>query len=347
MRPLPALLAVPLVAGVLAGAAAPAAAAPAVVASVKPLHSLVAAVMKGVGEPGLIVHGGASPHTYALRPSDARALQGADVVFWIGEGLEGFLEKPLDSIAGTARIVELMEAPGLTLLEARGGGAWEAHSHGGEHADHGDGHDHEEHAHEDHDDEDHDHGDHDHGDHDHGEHGHEGHEHVNAHLWLDPRNAKAIVATVADTLAAADPANAAAYRANAAAAAARLDALDGELAATLAPVKDKPFVVFHDAYPYLEARYGLNAVGAITVSPEQRPSARRLSEIRAKIAGLDAVCVFAEPQFEPKLVGTIVEGTGARTGVLDPVGADLPDGPDLYPALMRGLAASLAGCLKG
>ncbi|WP_029010903.1 zinc ABC transporter substrate-binding protein ZnuA [Azospirillum halopraeferens] len=301
--------------------------APRVVASVKPLHSLVSSVMQGVGEPGLVVRGGASPHTYNLRPSDARALEQAQVVFWFGEGLEGFLEKPLSGLAGKARVVELMDAPGVTLLEAREGGAWESHDHGHGHSH---GHSHKGHSHA---------RDHKAGDHD--------HDAMNAHLWLDPANARAMVAVIAGTLAEADPANAAAYRANAEATTARLDALDAELAALLAPVKDKPFVVFHDAYPYLEARYGLSAVGAITVNPEQRPSAKRLKEIRTRISGLGPVCVFSEPQFEPKLVATIVEGTGARTGVLDPLGADIAAGPDLYPTLLRNLAASLAGCLKG
>jgi zinc transport system substrate-binding protein len=289
-----------------------------VVASVKPIHSLVAGVMQGVAEPGLLVKGAASPHSFNLRPSDARALNQADLVFWVGEDLETFLTKPIESLAGKAEPVALMEEAGLTLLPTREGGAWEKHE------DHG----HDDHAHEA------GHGDEDeHGTHD-------------AHVWLDVDNARKMVATIAGKLSEHDSANAARYQANAASLTERLTALDAELKATLTPVKDRPFVVFHDAYHYLEDRYGLNAVGAITVSPDQRPSAQRLSQLRSKISSLDAACVFAEPQFEPTLVATVVEKTAARRGTLDPLGAALDDGPELYFTLMRGMAASLVSCLK-
>jgi len=305
------LLALALAAGLLA--AAPAFAdGPKVVASIKPVHSLVSAVMQGVGEPALIVRGAASPHDYTMKPSDARALQGADLVFWVGEALESFLVKPLKSVPKSVRVVELLETPGITLLEAREGGAWESHDHG--------------HAHK------HDHAGKDHGD-------------FNTHVWLDPDNARVMARAAAEALAARDPAHAATYRANAEAYAKRLDALDAELKATLAPVAERPFVVFHDAYQYFEKRYGLNAVGAITVNPERAPSAKRVAAIRERIKKLGAACVFAEPQFEPKLVDTLIEGTGAKKGTLDPEGAAIPDGPELYPALLRGLATSLTGCL--
>ncbi|CAO3361551.1 zinc ABC transporter substrate-binding protein [Azospirillum palustre] len=303
-----------LVATAGATAALPAwAEAPKVVVSIKPIHSLVAAVMHGVGKPVLLVRGGASPHSYTMKPSDAKALSAADLVVWVGPELEGFLEKPLSANAPKATRLTLMEQKGMTLLQAREGGAWEPHDHG-----------HEGHDHKDHDDD---------------------HDELNSHIWLDPANARAIVAATADALAARDPADAEAYRSNADRTLQAIDALDAELKATLAPLKDKPFVVFHDAYQYFEARYDLSAVGSITVSPDRRPSAKRLSAIRAKIAGLNAACVFAEPQFEPTLVRTVVEGTNARTGVLDPEGADLPEGEALYPTLMRNLAASLRGCL--
>ncbi|AWU97219.1 zinc ABC transporter substrate-binding protein ZnuA [Azospirillum ramasamyi] len=295
--------------------------APKVVVSIKPIHSLVASVMHGVGEPTLLVRGGASPHSYTMKPSDAKALAAADLVVWVGPELESFLEKPLRANAPRATLLTLMDLKGLTLLETREGGAWDAHDHGKKR-----GHGHQ----------DHDHKDHDHAD-EHGE--------LNTHIWLDPANARAIVEAAAEALAAGDPANAEAYRKNADRKLQELDALDAELKAALAPVKDKPFVVFHDAYQYFEARYGLSAVGSITVSPDRRPSAKRLSAIRAKIGGLGAACVFAEPQFEPTLVRTVVEGTKARTGVLDPEGSELPEGEALYPTLMRNLAASLRGCL--
>ena len=298
-----------------------------VVASVKPVHSLVAGVMQGVAEPALLLKGANSPHSFNMRPSDARTLNQADLIFWVGEDLETFLTKPIQSLGGKARPVALMEESGLALLPTREGGAWEKHDDHG-HDDHG----HDDHAHE---------GGHDagHGDeHEHGTH--------DAHVWLDVGNAQKMVAAIARELSEHDSANAARYQANAASLTERLAALDAELKSTLAPVKDRPFVVFHDAYHYLEDRYGLNAVGAITVSPDQRPSAQRLTQLRTKISSLDAACVFAEPQFEPTLVATIVEKTPARRGTLDPLGAALDDGPDLYFTLMRGMAASLVSCLK-
>lgn len=319
------LLSTVLSLALLAPLASPAQAeTPKVVVSIKPIHSLVASVMLGVGQPDLLVKGSASPHTYTLKPSDAKALAAATLIVRIGPTFEGFLEKPLKSKGD--KVISLMDQPGMVLLEAREGGAWEAHDHGKEHGkDHGHGHDHgKKTAHADHDDD---------------------HDEINDHLWLDPDNAKRIVQVTADALAKQDPANAATYRSNADNTAKRIDALDAELKATLAPVKSKPFVVFHDAYQYYESHYDLAAVGSITVNPDRRPSAKRLSAIRAKIAGLSAACVFAEPQFEPALVNTIVEGTKARTGVLDPEGADLAEGPDLYFTLMRKLASGLTGCL--
>ena len=296
-------------------------AAPNVVASVKPVHSLAAAVMTGVGEPALIVKGSASPHTYALKPSDAGALESADIVFWTGHGLELFLGEALETLTGDATVVELADTPGIELLPVREGGAFEAHAHGEEHEG-------EEHSHED-----------EHG-HAHGEHG-EG----DMHFWLDPQNAKLMVAQIAATLSEADPENAATYQANAEAELVKLDALQAELAATLAPVADKPFIVFHDAYQYFEARFGLNLAGSITVTPDVMPGAARIDELKAKLATLGATCVFAEPNFEPTIISAITEGTEARSGVLDPEGGALTEGPELYPTLLRGLATSLVDCL--
>ncbi|KFC65111.1 Periplasmic solute binding protein [Devosia sp. LC5] len=294
-------------------------AAPNVVASIKPVHSLVAAVMAGVGEPTLIVKGAASPHTYALRPSDAGALESADIVFWTGHGMELFLADALDTLAPNAQIVELAEAPGITILPVREGGAFEHHSHEGEGGDH----------------------DHEHEEHDHGEHG-EG----DMHFWLDPENAKLMVTEIAATLAKADPENAAAYQANAATEIAALDVLETELDATLAPVKDKPFIVFHDAYQYFESRFGLELAGSITVTPDTMPGAQRIDELKTKVAELGATCVFAEPNFEPTIIKAITEGSQAKSGVLDPEGGALTEGSDLYPNLLRGLATSLVDCLK-
>jgi zinc transport system substrate-binding protein len=286
---------------------------PRVVASIMPVHSLVAGVMDGVATPGLLVQGAASAHTYSLRPSDAKRLNEGKVIFWIGEIYEGFLEKPLEALANKATVVELMEADGVTLLPARTGGTWEAHEHGkATHA-----HAHDANAAE-----------------------------MDGHLFLDIDNAKAIVRAALAALVAADGANKDRYTANAAKVTARLDALDAELRTALAPVKDRPFVVFHDAYQYVELRYGLTGAGAITVSPERRPGAKRLSDLRKKIATLKAVCVFSEPQFEPTLVRTVTEGTTAKTGTLDPLGAGLTPGPDAYFDMMRRLAKSLSDCLR-
>lgn len=292
-------------------------AAPNVVASTKPVHALVSAVMAGVGEPGLIVKGAASPHTYSLRPSDAAALENADVVFWTGHGMELFLADALETLSTKAQTVELSESEGIELLPMREGGTFEPHSHGDE--DHG----HEEHDH----------------DHDHA------HEEGDMHFWLDPENAKLMVAEIARVLSATDPDNASAYQANATSEIAALGALETEIAATLAGVKDKPFIVFHDAYQYFETRFGLDVAGTITVSPETMPGAARVDELRTKVKELGATCVFAEPNFEPAIVRTVVEGTEAKAGILDPEGSALPEGPGLYADLLRGIAAGLVDCL--
>ncbi|SCB43086.1 zinc ABC transporter substrate-binding protein ZnuA [Rhizobium multihospitium] len=305
-----------LLSGLLVSTTATAADAPKVVVSIKPIHSLVAAIMQGVGTPDLIVDGAASPHTYAFKPSNARSLQEAKVVFWVGPGMEAFLQKPLAALGSNATVVELDDAPGITKLKFREGGAFEAHDDGDEHEasdDHARGHDHGE---------------------------------FDTHLWLDPHNAKAMVSEITTSLVAADPANALTYQANQKALNDKLDALDTEIASTLAPVKDKPFIVFHDAYQYFEHRYGVRVSGSITVSPETIPGAQRVAEIHSKVADLGATCVFAEPQFEPKLVNVVLEGTAAKSGVLDPEAATLPKGPDLYFDLMRGIASSLKNCLS-
>ncbi|AOF88536.1 zinc ABC transporter substrate-binding protein ZnuA [Sinorhizobium sp. RAC02] len=321
-----------------AGASAARAETPNVVVSIKPIHSLVSAIMQGVGEPGLIVEGAASPHTYSLKPSNAAALQDADVVFWVGHGLEAFLEKPLESLGGKATVVELEDAPGLEKLQFREGGPFEAHSHEGEDAHEGhshgeDGHDHAKEAEE----------GHEHA----GEAGHEGHEHgeFDMHLWLSPDNARAIAAEAAKVLSEKDPANAETYNKNLAALNDKITILDKEVAGTIAPVKEKPFIVFHDAYQYFEHHYGVHAAGSITVSPETLPGAERLTQIRDKVKTLGATCVFAEPQFEPKLVNVVIEGTAAKSGTLDPEAATLEPGPDLYFTLMKSIATSLRDCL--
>lgn len=297
--------------------AAPALALDGVVASIKPIHSLVAAVMGDTGKPHLLVQGSGSPHTYSLRPSEAQMLADAKVVFWIGDGLETFLVKPLQSLAPNATIVTLSETEGLTLLDLREGGAFDDHHH-------------------DHDSDD---------DHAHEAHANHDHEGKDMHLWLDPENARVIVKQVAKILSEADPANASTYRQNAEAVDQRLLALVEETNASLAPVKDRRFIVFHDAYRYFEDRFELQSAGSISINPEVPPSARRVKEIQERIAAAGAVCVFAEPQFEPRIVTVVTDGTEARAGELDPLGAGLEDGPDLYFSLIRNLAASFVKCM--
>lgn len=294
-----------------------------VVTSIKPIHSLVAAAMQGAGSPHLIVQGGNSPHSYSLKPSDAAALQKAKVVVWVGEGLETFLESSIATLAKDAEVVELAEVPGLTRLAYREGGPWEAHDH----------------------EEGEEHGEEEHGEEEHGEEEH-GHGETDMHLWLDPDNAKAMVEAVAEALTKADPENSGIYLANSKIMAYRLDQLAAEIEHELAPVKDRPFIVFHDAFQYFDTRFGLNNIGSVTVDPEHKPGAARLREIQSRIKELGARCVFAEPQFEPRLLQVVIEGTDAKVGQLDPLGAELADGPELYFELLRGNAAALKDCLS-
>ena len=319
-----------------------------VVTSIKPVHSLVSSVMQGVGSPTVIIEGAGSPHTYSLKPSQAKQLQDADLVFWMGDELETFLEGPIQNIAKNAKSIKLIDSHGLKKIKFREGGMFDEHD---DHDDHDD-HDKEEHAKDDHDDHGHDkHAKDDHDDHGHDKHAKDdhddhGHGEFDPHVWLDPINAKAIVHEIEEALVKADPKNAQKYEANADRISGEMDQLVKELRAQLQPVQDKGFIVFHDAYQYFEQRFGVSAIGSITVSPEVMPGAERVSVLRNKIKDLKATCVFSEPQFEPKLLTTLVEGTGARTGVLDPLGASLTKGPDLYFQLVREMARSLKECLS-
>ena len=293
-----------------------------VVVSIKPIHALVAGVMQGVAEPKLLVKGAGSPHNYSLRPSEARALANADLVIWIGPQLESFLEKPLDALGKNAKQLTLLEIVEGPLLKLREGGAWEGHQHEHE-ADH---HEHEADQHE----------------HENDLHTYE----VNPHLWLSPLLAKQIVSSTARMLSELDPTHQQQYAENSARVQARLDKLHIELKNRLDSVKTVPYVVFHDAYHYFENEYGLNAVGSITVDAERTPGAKRIAEIRAKIKALQARCVFSEPQFESRLVQTVIEGTGARAAVLDPLGANLSPGEDSYFMLLNNLADNLISGIR-
>ena len=321
-----------------------------VVASIKPVHSLVAGVMEGVAQPRVLVTSARSPHDYSLRPSEARMLDGAHVVFWIGEGLETFLVKPLQALSSDAILVALSESDGVGLLATREGGMREDHGRGQLQAEPDP--DHEGRAHDEHADSG---GEEEHAGHgerdgegervEHDEGPQHGHGQFDLHVWLDPHNAEAMVGAIVATLIQADPEHAATYRDNAAGLRQRLRELHESLRLRLAPVSARPFVVFHDAYQYLEHRYDVNAGGSIAGDPGRRPGAQRLGEIRHRLESLDAACVFAEPQFEPALVDIVIEGTNARKGVLDPLGAALDAGSDQYFQLMNELADSLVNCL--
>jgi zinc transport system substrate-binding protein len=309
-----------ILAGALAtlAAAGPAAAQTKVVVSIKPLHALVASVMAGVGAPVLLVKSAASPHTYAMRPSDAKALNEADLFFRMSEAVEPFTAKVVRALPKRVTVVTLQDAPGMKLLPRRTGNTFEGHVHEASKA--AAGHDH---------------------DRDHGRNT----DAPDGHAWLDPGNAKAMVARIEQALSARYPADAAAFKANAEKLSADLDALDKELAGKLKPLAGKPYIVFHDAFQYLEDRYDLNVVGSISVSPDLPPSAKRLSDLRNKVVSLGALCVFAEPQNDSRLVQNLVEDTRARTGTLDAEALALEPGPDLYFAMMRRLADDLKSCL--
>ncbi|MEM8849543.1 MAG: zinc ABC transporter substrate-binding protein [Pseudomonadota bacterium] len=355
---------------------------PRVAADIAPVHSLVARVMDGVGEPALVIPPGASPHEYSLRPSEAAALQEADLVFWVGHDLTPWLESAVETLAEGAEVTTLLEVDEVNLLDFREGALFEAHAHGDDdHGDHGHGDeaghdDHDDHAHaeeaaadgDEHGDHDHDHDhaeeaadDHDH-DHDHAEEAaddhdhdeehaahddHAGHDHGehDPHAWLSPDNAAVWLNVIAAKLSAADPENAGAYFANAAAGRAEIDALKGEIDATLAPVRGGNFIVFHDAYQYFETAFDIPAAGAISLGDAADPSPARIAEIQARVRDEGIDCVLAEPQYNPAMVTTVLDGTEAGTGVLDPLGSDLEIGQALYPQLLRNLADALADCL--
>lgn len=337
-----------------------AAASPAVVTDIGPIDSIAARIMAGVGTPEPILPAGADPHSYSLRPSEARRLGEADLVIWIGPGMTPWLADPLDALAGGARVLTLDALPGLTLLPVRASGPFERseHDHGSEEhdAEHDDGHGHDhEHGPEDeaqeHDGSEDDgqaHEAHAHGGHDTEDHGRTpAGNGLDQHLWLDPANAIVFAEAVAAELAALDPENAGTYRANAAEFRAEIGALEAEVSRILSPVRGKPFIVFHDAYQYFEHRFDMPAAGSVALHDGEAPGAARVAEIRERVIEDKIVCAFSEPQFPPRLLATITEGTDVRGAALDPEGVGLAPGPELYPTLIRTLATDLAACLEG
>jgi len=273
---------------------------PGVVVDIAPVHSLVAQVMGDVGAPQLLVAPRSSPHSYALRPSQAHGLQNADLVIWIGPELTPWLSQPMANLAGGADQIALADHPATRTLELRGN------------------HDHEE-----------------------DQHGHGGD--IDPHVWLDPENASAWLPVIAEMLAGIDPANAAIYRANADAAQDRLTEVTAELARTLEPVKNRPFITLHDAFQYFEARFGLVSAGALTLGDAGGASPARVALLQDTVAGQGIHCAFREPQFDDRLL-LAVAGDTLQIGTLDPIGSTLQPGPDLYTGLLRDMAQSLASC---
>ena len=291
-----------------------------VVTSIKPVHSLASYLMNGVGKPDLIVDGYASPHGFAMKPSHAKMLQNADLIFWIGEDLESFLEKPLKSIAKKAEKIELMEIKGLNKLEFRERNIFKKHD------DHGHD-DHKEHGHKE---EKHD----DHKGHAHGEH--------DPHIWLDPMNAKVILNEMVEHLIENDAQNESKYKSNLKEALKDIDKLNADVKTELS--KSTASIVFHDAYQYFEERYDINILGAFTVNTDVMPGAEQLAEIR-EIIELDKVtCVFSEPQFNPDIIKAVAKDMNIKTGVIDPLGATLNPGKDLYFNLIRNMSKSFKNC---
>jgi zinc transport system substrate-binding protein len=305
---------------VLASLALPAwAEVPKVVTDIPPVHALVAQVMGDLGTPDLLLERGASEHDFQLRPSQAAGLADAGLVVWIGPELTPWLDRALEGLGEGAKQLPLLAVPGtVTHAYAEGG----AHMEAG-HDDHG----HDDHAEE--------------------EAGHDDHDHsgTDPHAWLDPANAKLWLGAIAQDLSDLDPDNAATYAANAAAAAAGIDRLDADLNARFAPLKDRPIVVFHDAYGYLADRYGLQIFGSIALGDATAPGAARLAALRDATAQGTVLCVFPEAQHDAALAEQLAEGSGAKLGpALDPNGSTLDPGPDLYAQLLTGLADAMLGC---
>ncbi|MEZ5684580.1 MAG: zinc ABC transporter substrate-binding protein [Paracoccaceae bacterium] len=294
---------------------------PRVVTDIPAVHSLVAQVMAGAGTPEVLLEQGGNAHNYQLKPSQAQALQEADLTIWIGPEMTPWLGRAIAGVSLGGKVVSLLEAPG-THVQAFGAGA---HEHGEEPG-------HDDHAHE--------------GEDDHAE--DDGHDHdgTDPHAWLDPQNGRHWLGVIAAELAALDPAQADLYAANATAAAERLAALDARLGAQLAPVAERPFVVFHDAYGYFNGHYGLHQAGAVALGDAAAPGAAHLADLRADLAAGGVVCAFPEAQHDPKQVALLIEGTGVKLGgKLDPSGSSLSYGPELYEGLLTGLAETLGACL--
>ncbi|APV43141.1 zinc ABC transporter substrate-binding protein [Pseudomonas frederiksbergensis] len=278
-----------------------------VLTSIKPLQLIAAAVQDGVAIPEVLLPPGASPHNYALRPSDVRKVQSVDLVYWIGPSMEGFLPRVLNG--RTLPSVAVQDLPGLKLRHF----AEESHSH----ADEADEHDH---------------------DHRPGS--------LDAHLWLSPVNARAIATKMAADLSAADPANAARYQSNLKAFDERLDAMDLRLKARLAGIAGKPYFVFHEAFDYFEDAYGLKHAGVFSVAAEVQPGAQHVAAMRTRLQEVGKTCVFSEPPLRPRLAETLVAGLPVKLAELDALGGYTPATAQGYEQVLEKLGNDLAGCLE-
>lgn len=358
--------------------------APSVAVDIAPLHSLVSQVMAGVDQPDLLIPAEASPHSYNLRPSQAKALADAQVVFWMGEQLTPWLEKAMNNVADSAQKIGMLDLEATTTYAFREGATFEGHAHHDEedHDEHAGGHEehddhdhHEEHAggHEEH--HDHDHkpglldrflslfGSHDHHDEheDHGhdehkehkdEHGHDEHEEhhhdhegVDPHAWLDPANAKAWLKEIERVLSEQDPANAEVYASNAKNAIASMDELIGETQTQITNLGELKFIVFHDAYQYFEKRFGISAAGSISLGDAEDPSPARVKEIQETVQKLGVSCTFAEPQYDQGIVRNVFEGSSITSiSVMDPLGASIKPSTGHYAQLIKGMTKSLSAC---
>ena len=321
-----------------------------VVTTIKPLHSLVSSVMEGVGEPSLIIEGTNNPHTFVFKPSHAELLEEADIVFWIGEGLEAFMEKPLDSLASNAKKVAFMDLASIEKLKFREENIFDDHD---DHDDH-DGHDDEHEGHDDHDDHD-GHKDDDHDDHDdhdghddehegHDDHDHHGHAHgeFDAHIWLDPINAKEMIHEIAHELGDLDPKNKEIYESNANKTLKSLDKLIEDVNSSVS--KDVSYIVFHDAYQYFEKRFGVSSAGALTLNPDVLPGAKQIADVQDLISDKNIKCIFSEPQYNPKIIETLASDMDISTGIMDPLGAYIDKGNTMYFDLIKQISNSINKC---
>ena len=314
-----------------------------VVTTIKPLHSLVSSVMKGVGEPSLIIEGTNNPHTFVFKPSHAEMIENADIIFWIGEDLEAFMEKPLDSLAKNAKTIAFMDLASIEKLKFREQNIFDDHDDHGHKDDDHDGHDDEHDGHDDHDDHGHKDDEHDVHDDDHAGH-HDGHNHgeFDAHIWLDPANAKEMVLEISHELSELDPSNKSKYEDNSSKTIAALDTLIEEVDNSLS--KDISYIVFHDAYQYFETRFGVKSAGALTLNPDVLPGAKQIADIQDLINDKGIKCIFSEPQYNPKIIETLGNDMNISTGVMDPLGANIEAGPSMYSELINEIANSIKNC---